>query len=296
MKIFFCLATFHAEYPDGSTNILISRADACKKQGHSVFFVSTKGSHFFKNNDSVQEFLTIEQALLHKDEDSLYVSSWDWIIRDLVELGVSKNKILPYIQSEHHNHEFNIGKSVVVTNDYIKESIQKRGCSSDIFVVQNGIENYDIPLNKWKTNAIYCCPVKRDIGTLMEFRKICSLPIVEGKYMENKEFIKTMSNYKYFINFYFDEGFGLPPLEAMSVGTVPIIINNHGARSYANSSNAIGLQNNAAIAANMVETLTSEDYKKLQENGIETVKEWTIARGDSQFLEAITIIRDIDNE
>jgi len=85
-----------------------------------------------------------------------------------------------------------------------------------------------------------------------------------------------------------NEGFGLPPLEAMACGVPVIWYPNLGLQEYINETNCITIQN-AASAANAIKTILENPDKKnsLVNNGTKLAAEFTWEKSVKQFLECI---------
>lgn len=255
--IYFFLSPnrFHAIQPDGSTNNLIYHADYLKKQGLEVTFVTYDGNNtFWGRTDSKEyKFITFDEFLRNpKGVNSLYISSWDEPVYDLHNYGYDKSKIVLYAQSYISNYAFNFAGHSITISPYCKERLEQQGYKVN-YVCMNGIDRelidksvfgdvLDLPQKLFP--SICTMTPTRDYGILhtMQFmlqEKGYKLDILERK--SQIAFWKELAEYDFFLHFYIDDGFGLPPLEAMSLGVVPVILfGDNGTSTYADEYNSLG--------------------------------------------------------
>ncbi len=286
-NVYFCLASFHAEKPDGSTNILIARYKALKNAGIACYFVIEHPNHI---NTLPLDSQIYTYASLPIEKDSLYITSWDWHLHTLITLGVNKRNLILYAQSYFANHAFDFPGLTITISDYAKQRIKEQGAMQDILVINNGI-NFEETFKYYQTskiNSICTAFCNRDSELLAEFKAKSILEVIELPKLTHEQFLEEISKYEYYLNFYKEEGFGLPPLEAMAVGTTPIILFKHGSLAYANYTNCIGLENTTDI-----KLPNKQDLSSIKQFGLETAKRFEISNSNLDF---INLIKDLTDE
>ncbi len=109
-------------------------------------------------------------------------------------------------------------------------------------------------------------------------------------YLKELNLIKVLNRSKFFILTSKFEGFGLPPLEAMARGAIPIVFTNTGPADYIihGVNGFITLDMEEAI--NIIKDLTNDQEKwlKIAKNAIETAKRFTEENFFQKFLEMLS--------
>ena len=212
-----------------------------------------------------------------------------------------------------------------VINPSIQDTLVKEGHPEDkIIVVGNGVDIDDYPLckNKAPYSLIY-------IGRLAEFKEVSSLVevafiikkeipnitlhivgdgpkygevqkkieelkmssnVIMHGYLTEREKINLLTGSAIYVSNSRLEGFGIPLVEAMATGTVPVVSGIYAHRFVFQDANVGYLvHNNEEMAARIVELFTNEPKRlQLAQNGRELVKrKWTWARVGEKYRELL---------
>ena len=126
--------------------------------------------------------------------------------------------------------------------------------------------------------------------------KTVSIDIVKGP-IKKMEMYKLMEKADILVDSSLSEGFGLLPLEAMCIGTVPVVSNALGNMEYCvNGENAIIIEkvNDPDAYVTAIKELVNDSKKleKLRKNGIETAANYDV---ENQMLEYYKVMEDIES-
>jgi hypothetical protein len=293
-KIYFCLSSYHVNDPDGSTFILAERAKACQKEGIDVVFVTKEDEQKFGYMDYDFDFISykeLEEASYKYT--NLFITSWDNIFGKLLSI-VKPERCILYAQSYHSNHDVVRAKNVFTVSEFAATQIYNR-FKIRPFVVENGIRLDLIKKYRkekaldFKYNQICTTFSKRDKEICDSFSESIDISVVILPKMNHEDFIQEIAKFKYHLNYYKVEGFGLPSLEAMGVGTVPIILSNHGSSAYANDTNCIGLGGTMKDIIRKIGIIqqNNELYEDLVNNGVETSDRFDLEESNNIFVNKI---------
>ena len=214
---------------------------------------------------------------------------------------------------------------VAVVNPMVKDVLVKEGfCQDKIVVVGNGfsIEDYVFCENKIPCSLIY-------IGRLTELKRVSSLVevvsmvkkkipgvvlhiagdgpkhkevrrkiealrltqnIIMHGYLSEKEKIELLSSSAIYVSNSIFEGFGIPVVEAMATGTVPVV-NDIAAHRFIFQDENIGhlVRSKEEMATRIIDLLTNETERlRLAKNGRRLAEEkWTWQKVSERYREVI---------
>jgi len=214
---------------------------------------------------------------------------------------------------------------VAVINPMVKDILAKKGfCQDKIVVVGNGvnIEDYFFCESKVPYSLIYIgrltelkrvsslveviSIVKRKIpGVILHIvgdgpkhkevrRKIEALDLTENVvmhgYLSEKEKIELLSSSAIYVSNSVFEGFGIPVVEAMATGTVPVV-NDIDAHGFIFQGWHVGylVRSKEEMATRIIDLFTNETERlKLAQNGRRLAeKKWTWAKVSERYREVI---------
>lgn len=216
---------------------------------------------------------------------------------------------------------------VGVINPAVKDALVKGGYPEDkITVVGNGvdIEDYLFCGNKAPCSLIYigrlakfkevsslvdvACTIKKEIPNItlhivgdgpkygevqkkVEELKMSHNVIIHGYLTEREKIDLLMGSAIYVSNSRF-EGFGIPLVEAMATGTVPVVSDIYAHR-FVFQDELVGylVRNNEEMATRIIELLTNEPKRlQLAQNGRNLVeRKWTWARVGEKYRELLQL-------
>jgi glycosyltransferase involved in cell wall biosynthesis len=214
---------------------------------------------------------------------------------------------------------------IAVVNPMVKHILGKEGfCQDDIVIAGNGVDldNYSFSDNKIARDLIY-------IGRLVELKRVSSLveiiTIIRDKipdvvlhivgdgpkheeverkiealgmsdnvimhgYVSEKEKIELLRISAIYVSNSSFEGFGIPLVEAMATGAVPVVSNIYAHR-FVFQGNGVGylVNNQEEMAARIIDLLTDETKRlQLAKIGRKLVEEkWTWAKVGEKYKELI---------
>ncbi len=214
---------------------------------------------------------------------------------------------------------------IAVVNSMVKHILGKEGFwQDDIVIAGNGvdIDNYSFSEDKTAHDLIY-------IGRLVELKRVSSLveiiPIIRDKipdvvlhivgdgpkheeierkiealgisgnvimhgYVSEKEKIELLRNSVVYVSNSSFEGFGIPLVEAMATGAVPVV-SSIDAHRFVFQGNDVGylVNNQEEMAASIINLLTDETRRlQLAKSGRKLVEEkWTWAKVGEKYKELI---------
>lgn len=214
-----------------------------------------------------------------------------------------------------------------VVNPVVKDILVKRGfCQDEIVVVGNGVnvDDYSFWRNKVAHSLIYIGRLRKlkRVGSLIEVvsmikkeipdvmlhivgdgpkreevnRKIAALGVSDNVvmhgYISEKEKIDLLASSVIYVSNSNFEGFGIPLVEAMATGTVPVV-SDIAAHRFIFQGEDVGylVKSYEEMAERIIDLLTDEAKRlKLAKNGRRLVeKKWTWAKVSEKYKELIQV-------
>lgn len=292
--VYFFLSNFHIHRADGSTRVLCYRSRALAEAGMATRWIAATGQtqiYGFDYEPVFEEWSAFRQQVDTLDHAAnLYVTSWDEVLVLMRGAGLPASRCLLYAQSEDCNRLFALGKWSIAVSDYTKTALERQVGARITAVISNGLDRGTLERfsRVEKTNPGVCAAaLTRDEKMLRAFEKHCRLPVTMLPMRPQTEFWQEVARYRFFLNYHRHEGFGLPVLEAMALGTVPVVLFKHGTTAFAHRGNCIGLMNNPVRAAKQVNKLSEAQYRCLQEGGFHTARQFDIHDSNRCFVDLV---------
>lgn len=238
------------------------------------------------------EFMFLEGTKYGQVEASFLLADYVITISDFLKnsykklFGIESLKISNGIDYNilHIDKKKNSKRKSIVMN--VRNESLKGG-----FILNDIIKKLTIELDEIDINIINN---SKEYDFCINNNKTVNINIINGPIPRMKAY-DLISNSDILIDSSLSEGFGLLPLEAMSVGTIPVVSNALGNNEYCiNNENCILIDqvNNPDVYVEEIKKLLNDDKKlaKLQKNGIETAKKYAF---DDTIFEYVDILNSI---
>ena len=221
------------------------------------------------------------RAMKMINKDDILLSSWDeHVLGTFSRLKLGRK--IAYLQHHTANHPscYTVDFQVITVSQYAKDYIQStynRRCKvlPNIIYIPETVR----PLQfQSKKDVIVTANPRRDVDVYQKFKDDNQLdfPINVLQWKSRRHFLDTINSRKYYLSFYRQDGFGLPPIQAMRMGTIPIIISNSTGKDYSRPDNSFyfDVKQFMSNRITMKDIMNGSKLIDISKNGIQTAKKY----------------------
>lgn len=233
---------------------------------------------------SIQDFLSI-----HTHDDVLFLNPS--FQKHLYSLSI-KARIVSYIQHYTTFPYLDLGITHFVANSRFVQRFIDAVYGIKAPLIQPFLPEIDSPQAKpfhEKTHSALLSPKGHNEGitalkTYLEEQDV-SFPITHAGFKQRTAFLNQINDHRFLLSLVINEGFGLIPLEAMFLGTIPVGLDGYGGQDYLEfGHNSLCVsQENIKTLPDILHTLDRYDLESLSKNATITAVRFTRAHFQQQW-------------